>query len=419
MSTKPNSYYALRFRSTDDLHQRGDVQYICNGSLYIGQTAECGLQLPSHPDYADTCYAVLTGDKTADGWLLIRQEQSVSITVNGTPLSIARRLHDGDILQFDSVVVRFTEEHGSYTETTYVRHRIPWGLYVLLLLLAVTVSGVIGFLYTEQQRPMTVFADETASVYSIAVDKVMVVSASGDTIPLAADHALIGTGFVTVDGYFVTARHCVECWLAMEKELRPRWEDIENPIVRWAIEAEADPDLRLISQVTISSADGSMCRTFTSEDFLIDYTHDALYDMGDATSSYIWRSVVSQYEKSDAELGDVAVMRWPYGKGTIAAADADHLPEANEKLYCFGFPQNEYRHDAELTSMEGSIFQAPRNAYDRLLCNAKLDPGFSGGPVFTRNGGKRVIGIVSRAEGNRTLVVPAAQVQKLIESYNR
>lgn len=82
------TYYAIRFRSTDDLHRRGDILYGGDNALYIGQTPECQLRLAPHPDYADTCYAVIVRREQGNGWVLLRQEAEADIRVNGQPLAI-------------------------------------------------------------------------------------------------------------------------------------------------------------------------------------------------------------------------------------------------------------------------------------------------------------------------------------------
>ena len=51
-------YYALRYRSDDGIHHKGDIQYINQDVLYIGQTPECKCELPKHYEYADVCYIV-------------------------------------------------------------------------------------------------------------------------------------------------------------------------------------------------------------------------------------------------------------------------------------------------------------------------------------------------------------------------
>ena len=416
-----NQYYVLRFRSDDDLHKKGDIQYVRDDVFFIGQTPECQMQLPPHPDFADTCYAVIVRNKQNGGWLVMRQETKADISVGGESLTIARNLMDGDILQFDGTIVRFNTQDGDAPIANhYVQSRPQWGMWLTLALIVIVLAGVLSFLYMERLKPMAVFKHEIQSICKVEVDTVMILSSAGDTLDIIpTDRSMVGTGFITEDGYFVTARHSVECWLAMEGELRPDPHDILSPLVRWAISAETDTTVRLISRVAITRHGESEKRYFCSDDFTMDKSRDALYDYGNATNSYIWRSVVSLFEKQDTELGDVAVMKWKYGNGTIRLCDSGQVLDIDEWLCCFGYPQTDYHTEASLSSVEGKVFQSPKTSADWYISDVGLDYGFSGGPVFLKVPGRPVAGIVSRSAGNRTLIVPISQVQYLMTECDK
>lgn len=415
MNNLSEKYFALRFRSVDELHRKGDVQYGDDNALYIGQTEECGLRIAAHPDYADSCYAVIVKNDDGTGWRIIRQENGADITVNGEPLALVRNLRGGDLLKFDRTVVQFTEEQGDRPNTRYVQSKPAWGVWAAMAGIVAILAGIVAFLYLNNQKPVAIFKREVPSICKIEADTLLIISSQGDTLDvIPTDRALVGTGFVTEDGYFVTARHCVEFWLGMESELRPNLRDIESPFVRWAVEAEMDTTIRLVSKLKITSQDGSRSWYFSSDAFTMDKSHDDIYDCGDFETPYLWRSVVSLYEKQDTELGDVAVIRWPYGKGTVKLGTSDNKLMAQEKLYGFGYPQSENRQEALFTSIEAKVSQDQKSPNDWFLCDPGFDPGFSGGPVFTRSSGRTVAGIVSRSAGNRTLIVPVSQIHNLI-----
>ncbi|MBR6018442.1 MAG: trypsin-like peptidase domain-containing protein [Paludibacteraceae bacterium] len=416
-----DTYYALRFRSTDDRHRRGDICYGTGEALYIGQTPECGLRLVPHTDYADTCYAVIVLSPQGEGWQLLRQDPEAAVSVNGQPLPLVRNLHDGDILQFDRTVVRFTLEQGALPTTQYVPNRPSWPMRIAMTLLALVVAGVVAYLLIDRSTPEAKFRQEIQSIYRIQADSLFVLAtATGDTLGrYGVDRPLIGTGFLTEDGYFVTARHCLEFWLGMEDQLCPSLSDIGSDIVRQAILAEEDTTLHLVVPVRITSYKDEKSWVFTSDDFLIDRSHDGVYDLGDMQSAYLWRSVISRYEKRDCELGDIAVMRWPEGKGTIRLAEADQPLGKHQSIFCFGFPQNESSQQAEFTSLEGKILQLPPTPDCWFTADLDCDPGFSGGPVFSDVPGKRVVGLVSRSAGKRTALVPAARIRQLIHELNQ
>ena len=413
--SKTDTYYALRFRSSDDLHKKGDIQYGNDDTLYVGQTEECGLKISAHPDYADTCYAVIVKNKDNSGWRMIRQEPKADITVNGVPLGLVCDLSNGDLLKWDQTIVQFTIEDGTSPSAQYVQHKTPWGIWAILGVMLLMIVCVILFLYENNKKPTSVFKHELASICKIEADTLLVLSSQLDTLDvLRADHTSVGTGFITDGGYFVTARHCVEFWLAQENELRPKLRDIKSPIVRRAIDAEMDSTIHLVAILKVTSYDGQHTWKFSSNDFTMDKSRDDIYECGDFENPYLWRSVVSMFEKQDAELGDVAVMKWPYEKGTIHLESPEHIQEAGTILYGFGYPQNENRQTAVFSSNDGKLYQTPESTMSCFLCEKGFDPGFSGGPIFTKESGKSVVGIVSRSDGKHTLIVPVAQINYLI-----
>ena len=115
-------------------------------------------------------------------------------------------------------------------------------------------------------------------------------------------------------------------------------------------------------------------------------------------------------------MGDVAVMRWPFSQGTIKLADPDLCLQEKSDIFCFGYPQSDSRQEAVFSTMESSVYQGQTSSYDFFICEKGLDPGFSGGPVFIGGGtnAEMVVGIVSRSDGNHTLMVPVSQIHKLI-----
>lgn len=409
-----SEYYSIRFRSDDGEHRRGDVQYIGNKVLRIGQTPECELKLPAHPDYDDTCYAVIVKDEECARWRIVRQEKHAAITVNGLPLQLVQYLNDNDRLGFDRTSVVFAIENGEQPRTGYLKYRTPvwlWGLFALLFLM---LSGIIWEIHEKGKRNIVVFENEIESIYKVEADTLLVLSIQNDTLDaIPAHRTFVGTGFVTDEGYFVTARHCVEFWLSMENELRPDPEEISSLIVRRAIDAETDSTVRLVSKLRVTSRNGENVWHFTSDDFLMDKTRDNIYECGNYSASYLWRSVVSLFEKRDAELGDVAVMKWPSGRGSITLAGASEIYETETPLCAFGYPQSE-GDGAVFTSDEGSIYQRKESADECFICTKGFDQGFSGGPVFVKEN-RSVAGIVSRSSDNHTLVVPVSQIHRLID----
>lgn len=407
-------HYALRFRSGDSIHNKGDIQYVSQRVLHIGQTPECELKLPIHPDYDDVCYAVIVKEENASLWKIIRQNRDAVILVNGMPLQLVQNLNDNDRLNFDNTEVVFTVEEGEAPAAQYIKYKAPVWIWAAFTLVFLFISGIMFNIYENSKTTMALYDNEVGSVYMVEADTMLVLSMQGDTLDIIpANRAFVGTGFVTDEGYFVTARHCVEFWLGLESELRPNLYDIDSYIVRKAIDAEMDSTIRLVSKLRISSHDGEKVWHYTSDDFTMDKSRDNLYDCGDYETPYIWRSVVSLFEKRDAELGDVAVMKWLHGNGNIKLEAPDKLYETETALCSFGYPQSENQGKAMFAVDEGKIYQQKDSPDECFICTKGFDPGFSGGPVFAKDY-KMVVGIVSRSSDNHTLLVPVSQVHNLI-----
>jgi hypothetical protein len=414
------TYFALRFRQNDTLHKRGDIQNCMENALYIGQTAECDLRLPSHPEYADCCYAVIVRED--DGWMLIRQETDATISVNGKRLQLMERLNDGDKIAFDHTLVEFSVIEGR-PQVNYVSGQSSYLLWSFMTVIGLTLCGVVFYLFHIKVDVYSTFADEITSIYSIRSDSLIVLRNSEplDTICLGQNY--VGTGFVTDDGYFVTARHCVEFWLAEEDELKTNYSEISSKAIRYAIDAESDTTLQLISKVSIFSSGGELKGIFSSEDFTMDKENDLIYEYGTVTKPYLWRSVVGKYENHQAELGDVAVMKWK-SPGSIHLDDGMTPIPHDAMLYGFGYPQSE-KASNDLIYQSGRLFgYNPHNKFDYFACDVEFRKGLSGGPVFLlRNTSlqqsKAVVGITSRIADKGTLCIPSAQIRKLIKGIDK
>lgn len=419
MKNDTTNHYAIRFRNGDGLHKRGDIQFFGNGVTYIGQTPECGLKLPPHQQFADCCYAVIKTDAASGERYIIRQEQKADICINGTPLGIAAVLNDNDRITFDNTAVIYTVEKGEKPQVTYIKHKNPKALWCAIALIVAALAAIILRPKEMEKSVFETYAHEIESIYKIEADTLIVTKAGMDTLAIIPlPRAEVGSGFVTQCGYFVTARHCIEFWLGYENELKPDFNSIESPFVKWAIEAEADPTLHLTATLKIiDSHDNVYC--YTSDDFVMDKSRDNIYECGDFKNEYLWRSIISRYEDMDAELGDAAIMEWKHGKGNIRLAEPDLILNVQRDitLQSFGYPQQHSKQRATLTADNGCMYFAPESADDILYCKSAFDKGFSGAPVFIADKDRKsAIGIVSRLESNYTVIVPVSQIHNLINS---
>lgn len=418
MKEMGKQYFVLRYRSDDGIHKKGDIQYFSQPVVHIGQTPECRLELPKHPDYADICYAVIKKNCN-NGWHIIRQDRDADIYVNGVSLDLVQNIHTNDRLAFGNTHLVFNIEEGDVPVTQYVKYKAPKWLWLSLAIIFMVLAGIIYSIYKNSKSTIAIYKNEIKSVCKIEADSLFVISGLKDTLDvIRVDRPFVGTGFVTNNGYFVTGRHCVEFWLSMENELKPNFYDIESDIVKRAIEAEMDSSIHLVSTLKITSYDGSTTWRYTSDDFVMDKSRDNIYDCGDFETGYLWRSVVSLYEKRDAELGDVAVMKWKHGDGNIVLESADAVLQTETALCSFGYPQNENSQKAMFALDGGRVYQYKKNPDDCLICTKGFDQGFSGGPVFDKKQ-KTVVGIVSRSSNSHTLIVPVSQIHRLINKIEK
>ena len=420
MKTCNEKHYAIRYRNNDSLHRKGDIQHISQNALHIGQTPECTLKLPQHPHFADTCYAVIVRDANAERWRIIRQERDARILVDGIPLEYVAELHDNNSIVFDNTSVLFTVENGEMPQTTYIEHSNQKPLWGIIAVFTVALIAIMFHLVKDDKNIFEAYADEISDIYKIEADTLLVTTTRGDTLDIIAlPRAETGTGFITENGYFVTARHCVEFWLGYEDELKSSYQEIGSKPVKWAIEAEMCDTIRLLVKLTITDNNGKryLC---SSEQFTMNKERDNVYEMGNFSKYYLWRSIISRYESCEAELGDVAVMKWEHGKGKIRLASPDRIVEAPHdiNLQSFGYPQSQSKKQAVLTPDNDNMYDYPKDQESPFTCGSAFDKGFSGGPVFISDKGfenKAVVGIVSRLAGTQTLIVPVSQIHNLIK----
>ena len=191
-------------------------------------------------------------------------------------------------------------------------------------------------------------------------------------------------------------------------------DDIKSDIVKHVIASELDSTLRVVSKVRIIDREGKCIGYFSSDNFIMNKSQDNLYEYGNFQSHYLWRSIVSLYEYTKAELGDVAVMKWNGGRGSIDLDKPEQVYTSSTELCSFGYPQSESKRNAKFANGNAEIYQ-DMDAFDEcIICNASFDKGFSGGPVFDKST-KRVVGIISRSSDKHTLIVPVTCIHTLIQ----
>lgn len=208
-----------------------------------------------------------------------------------------------------------------------------------------------------------------------------------------------GTGFLLIDGRFITARHCVEPWM-----FTPPSQDVHAPGLQEFFALSNEGLFKMYSEIVAINNQGEQL-TFTSEEFKIDRTYDSPISVPYIIdgNNYTLKGAVAF--GTTASLGnDWAYVRVPDRKGKIedGKAVSDNLKKG-KNVHLLGFPKSLGIMDGEkLVEPIYNKLTVSRNDLNEGRCimvNQGVDHGNSGGPVFALDNGKfLVIGIVSRGD---------------------
>ena len=256
------------------------------------------------------------------------------------------------------------------------------------------------------------------SVFLLKVDSVRKMLVTGDKMQLLCptkildDEVLTGTAFLTTDGTIVTARHCVEYWLARNLDLTTKVDELpEEDMARWAIEAETfnqnhpEPsDSAMLLQVHFSIYDflGEKCWSFCSTDTRVHMNKDddGIYLLADFSQNYYWRSINPYFNDMKMAMEDILWIDGLEEKGTIKTGSSEDLckMEQGAKLMICGYPMTGTS-DKKATMTSGVIKRDVANDSVNLVFESNINHGFSGAPVFAKIGKEILaVGVVSRVD---------------------
>ena len=419
--------------------------------LHIGQSASCEVMVPEVPEHEPVTSAVIVPGSNAEGWAIVRRNDVQEISVNGEQLAIARPLADGDEITVNDgkecVKLRFTvHRDGNYDPAMGVIHNQRsagsthlMAIAAVVLALGAAIMGIVAFQGGHNLRHENL-GHYNPSIYHITTDSVYL---KVDTViggevcqvivdAIALENVAEGTCFLTEDGIFVTARHCIEPWLNDEQ-----WDGVSrnesmSPEVSLATRAETANRLsgtnryHLCSRCVISN--GVERYEYLSTDFAMNKSRDQVVCLGTPDNPIYWRTIFSLANRRDMELGDVAYVASNGLTGEIRMASREELSQFDRQtdndIVVMGFPLN----DNDVTNV---IFKSYGNSQHLELdprsgkpigciqMLASINPGNSGGPVLALIGGQvRAIGIVSKADGRATQgtfwAVPITEVSDLV-----
>lgn len=441
-----NCYYSLTFRTPCLDHKFDDRIKNADYPLTIGQKSTADIQLPCPKDLIPETFASILPDASQNCWYIVRGTDYYDIKVNDESLSFATILHDGDIITFDTsdkpVKLLFhvcdDEHYSSDSGITYNKVRITKksiALYSVLMLALVSLISLIP-LYL---RHLETFNDDDASiisksVYQINVESVMLQVHTPDdaegvyrTIDSRTpDEASYGTCFFTQDSLCVTARHCVEPWLAYEG-----WTGDENveelPIeVQWAIrseqsiEEESDTLYRVVAYCSVMDGD-SCIYSFTSDQCKMDRSRDDITHLG--PRQLPWRVIFPMFSRRDIELGDFAFVKTSV-RGELNLAKSKEMnrlltPDKNCRLV--GYPKENTikRTTQDCHVLDGLEYDDAGKPNECIRLEVRGNDGDSGGPVIVKSKGHLyVVGILSKKDDHHDgifFAVPSTEITNFTE----
>lgn len=417
--------------------------------VLIGQLPNCDVQLPVSDIYEPQVFAVILPREEASGWLLVRRTDHFGITIDGEPLHTAAPLKDNAVMAFDNggcttkLGVKIYK-NGSLDDmgrvfnsrATAFRHAAVW---LTILLALSTLLFLPRLLHDGRQLKKVDMGQYEASLFRIAVDSIYLTMdtlvggqwqerllASGE---LSGSH--VGTCFLTKEGYFVTARHCLEPWLDDDA-----WDGS-------ALNSKTPIEIRLAAQAeTWNRAEGanryhvkSRCiisneqenYEFYSTEFGMNKSRDQILRLGSDRNPIYWRTITPLASRRDMELGDFAYVKAPTGvAGSLEAATMTDMlrfkTQGDKDIAVLGFPVSDHGVASHMSIVYGNCQQFDFDSVDDtrrgcMMMTAPVNRGNSGGPVLAYVGKRvMVIGIVSKADAQASQetfwAVPITEVEQ-------
>lgn len=430
-------YLSLKFKGGNTFHENGGFLKSAERIVNIGETVDCDVRYDSDgmsPEY----YASIVRNDDGESWRIVRRSQYVDVSIIGKgPVDYARQLHDGDVVQFGSQPMsllfqsHFDSHHdGAPKDNRYWLWPAAALAFMLVALSVVVMQRKVDGINEKDILPLE------ESVFLLKVDSVRKMLVAGEKMQqmcptkVLDDEAPTGTAFLTTDGTIVTARHCVEYWLARNLDLTTKVDGLpENDMARWAIETETfnqnhpEPsDSAMLLQVHFSIYDflGEKRHSFCSTDNRVHMNkdEDGIFLLADFSQECYWRSINPYFNNMKMAMGDILWIDGLEEKGTIKTSNSEDLRmmEQGTKLMTCGYPITGTG-DKKATMASGIIKRDVTDDNVNLVFESNINHGFSGAPVFAKIGKEIVaVGVVSRVDsvssGLYKWAVPVTAIRK-------
>lgn len=242
-----------------------------------------------------------------------------------------------------------------------------------------------GLVYNPEKTVDALLDKVRPDVFFLFTTKVVVTDGQDELeIP---NYAWFGTGFLTTDGYFVTAKHCVNGWLF------PGGFPTDNDTIASLLSlGMTRPGLRI--KVYFKAVSNKRTLHLTSDDFVMDHSTEYVLHLD---ANHDW--------KQEGSLS----ADWAYAKrdekGSIRIDKelAQNLPMA-AKLHVLGFPHGWGAIDTYKFNCHYGSCVVSQSGLDKggiiSVSDRNFESGNSGGPVFyIDNGILKAVGIVSYGRG--------------------
>ncbi|MBQ9556501.1 MAG: serine protease [Muribaculaceae bacterium] len=446
-------YYRLTYIATSDRPRLGDSVLCGNRPLNIGQNASCDVPIPQSSEHEPVMSATIVPAASGEAWHLVRRNDAQGILVNGEEVTIACPLSHGDKITVidgqQQTKLRFSVYHdGNYDPSVGIIHTRRQGsktAYVLAIAAAVmaAIAVIVGIIATRNNHDLRHIDLEpyNSSIYHITTDSVYlkvdtIINGEAQCViidAIALKDVAEGTCFLTDDGLFVTARHCIEPWLNDEQWDGVSFNKSMSPEVALAARAETANRLsgttryHLCSHCIISN--GIERYEYFSTDFSMNKTRDQVVCLGTNDAPIYWRSIFPIANRRNMELGDAAYVQSDGLTGDIKLATLDELAQfdhqTDKDIAVIGFPLNDNDVTNVISKSYGNSQHLELDENGKpigcIQMIASINPGNSGGPVMALIGGEvKAIGIVSKADGRATQgtfwAVPVTEVTNLMSN---
>jgi hypothetical protein len=371
--------------------------------VIIGQGDDAEIRLPNRGPFEDGRLAVIR--EVGGHPCLIRIDADASIQVDGEQVKGFLPLKEGAVVSIDGEDIHCIRAQAG-TENALMKRRMGMLTAVISAVAAVFLGMIVWSFFGK--GIVAGDADRFASsVYHIQTDSIYLQSRSDDGYETLAvlQTAYVGTGFLTEDGRFVTARHVAEPWMNPVDTLLVEWSTLVENTNR---KVRSD-SLRLVSHLTAMNTEGAVLR-FRTDTARLDRSRDRLYNAGTRQEPRWKRSIVGVFRDFDCELGDWTWFRTG-SKGKVVTASPRQLAglRRGQPLLFIGCKADIRQERLSLNPTRGELKQPPQ-WQDRahatcLYHDSSFDNGDSGGPVLSRIHGRILaVGIISRKDPQREIL---------------